>query len=1163
MIFRPILLAVAALLAIARASAQDPNSQAPRKATSSQILSPNQPDMPLLAVQNGLTAEQLIQDVFIGGDCFDVSNIQISGGMNQVAKFTNGQISFGINEGIVLSTGTANEILGPNNGAGNGSTISFNSMTDPDLTKLTGQTTAIIRDRVTLEFDFRPTKNVISFQYVFASEEYCEYVGSVYNDVFGFFISGPGITGGFSGNSKNIALVPGSSEYIAINNVNHQSNSGFYVSNIPPLQFPIDPDCWGVSTSTGIATQELQFDGFTTIFTATANVQPCQTYHIRLKIADIGDGLYNSAVFLKASSFNAGGNADLSLDVPMITSPGMAYEGCPNPSLVFTRLGQNIGVPETVNFTIDPASTALNGVDFASIPTSIVIPAGQMTANLPLLIVDDNLPEGNETLILGLDNFCNCSKSTVTLTIADSAPLTVKATDASLCQAQSTLISAQPTGGVGTLNFVWNNGSVGPNFNATPSGSTNYIVTVTDGCGTTAIDTASVLIVGNPSAQTSGSFTVCNGNPAEIPISFIGGGPSWNFSYTFNGATTNLTGITQNPFLLPANLPGNYSLVAVSSNGCTGPASGQATVGQGGFTLTAAETDISCSGKNDGKISLTTTGGLAPFNFEWANSPDNLPSQQNLPPGNYLVTVTDGNGCFEEKTIQLVEPQSISLAIAAINGVDCNDPTGGSINLSATGGTGVFTFKWSGSGGTTEDPTGLAAGNFSVTATDANACTATISATVPADFDAPTAMILPPQILTCLLPKNTLDGSQSESGPGFSAAWATVGGQFLSAQNSLKPEIGQPGTYFLTIKNETNGCTSTASVLVEADQEKPRADAGADGELTCFLEKIKLDGTQSSTGPEFNFNWTATGGGQILTGQTTLTPEIDQPGNYQLVVTDTSNGCTETDEITVIDKRNKPSGAGFAISREKCAASAEWLLDFVEGGEGPFSLILDNGQPILATEFSGLMPGLHSLSIVGANGCAFDTSFLVPNFTLPTLVVDPSVAQIRLGDSLLLNGFSNLNLPGIASLNWSPDERTNCPDCLKTWVQPFENTVFTLVLTDSAGCTASAQARIEVDKSWDVFVPNAFSPDDDGLNDWLTIYANPSVVTDIPDFRIFDRWGNLVFARQNFQPNIEIDGWDGRLREKVLAPAVFVWLARLELLDGRQVDLKGNVTLVR
>lgn len=1162
MIYRPLLLAMAALLAIARASAQDPNSPI-RKASPDPVFSPLSPDLPQLSVTNGLSAQQLIQDIFIGGDCFDVSNISFSGDMTQVAKFSNGQISLGIDQGIVLSTGTANQILGPNNGSANGSTISFGNVIDSDLAQLTGQSNAIVRDRLVLEFDFRPTKNIISFQYVFASEEYCEYVGSDYNDVFGFFISGPGISGSFSGNSKNIALVPGSNEYIAINNVNHLSNSGYYVSNIPPGQVPIDLDCLGVGTSTGIATQELQFDGFTAIFTATANVQPCQTYHIRLKIADIGDGLYNSAVFLKASSFNAGGNADLSLDVPMITTPGMAYEGCPNPSLVFTRIGQNIGVPQTVNFTIDPASTALNGVDFASIPTSIVIPAGQMTASLPLLIVDDGIPEGNETLLLTLDNFCNCSKSTVTLTIADAAPLVVNVADVSLCQAQSTTLTAQPTGGIGTLNYTWNTGSTGPTLNATPSGSTSYVVTVTDGCGTTAIDTAIVSIVGNPSAQVAGSFTVCNGNPAEIPVSFTGGGPSWNFSYTFQGATTNLTGITQNPFLLSVSQPGNYSLVAVSSNGCTGQVSGQAAVGQGGFSLAATTTDISCNGKSDGKISLTTTGGLAPFNFEWANSPANSPGQQNLPPGNYLATVTDGNGCFEEITVQLIEPQPIALSIASVIGVDCNDPQGGSIDLVAAGGTGVLTFKWSSPNQLNEDPTGLSAGTFTVTATDANGCTATISAAVPADFDAPLAMIMPPQVLTCFLPEIQLDGSQSETGSGFSATWTTVGGQFLSGQNSLKPEINLPGNYTLTVKNETNGCTSTASVNVEADQEKPRADAGADSELTCFVEKLKLNGNQSSSGAEFSYAWSSGNGSQILTGQNSTAPEIDQPGSYLLVVTDSSNGCTETDEVVVTDKRNKPTGAGFAVSREKCAASAEWLLDFVEGGEGPFSLILNNGLPFSATEMDGLLPGLHLLSIVGANGCRLDTSFLVPNFTLPTLVVDPSTAQIRLGDSLLLSGFTNLTSLGIASLEWSPSGRAACPDCLKTWAQPFENTIFTLVLTDSAGCTASAQARIEVDRTFDVFVPNVFSPNDDGLNDWLTIYANPAVVTDIPVFEIFDRWGNLVFARKNFQPNNDLYGWDGRLREKVLAPSVFVWFARLELLDGRAVDLKGNVTLVR
>ena len=200
MIYLPIrtgMVCILLTIATAQLYAQDPNSS--RKASPDPQRSPLF-EMPALTVTNGLSAEQLIQDIFIGGDCFDVSNITVSGDPTSISKFSNGSSAVGLNDGIVLSTGTANQILGPNNGGSNGTTMSWSDVTDADLTAMTGQAFATIRDRVVLEFDFRPTKNTITFQYVFASEEYCEYVGSNYNDVFGFFINGPGISGRLAAN---------------------------------------------------------------------------------------------------------------------------------------------------------------------------------------------------------------------------------------------------------------------------------------------------------------------------------------------------------------------------------------------------------------------------------------------------------------------------------------------------------------------------------------------------------------------------------------------------------------------------------------------------------------------------------------------------------------------------------------------------------------------------------------------------------------------------------------------------------------------------------------------------------------------------------------------------------------------------------------------------
>jgi len=142
---------------------------------------------------------------------------------------------------------------------------------------------------------------------VFGSEEYLEWVGGGFNDVFGFFISGPGITGTFSGGSANIALVPSTTIPISIDTVNNVSNSAYYVNN--------------GTGATPLVNGTIQYDGFTTVIHALANVQCGQTYHIKLAIANVGDNSYDSAVFLEANSFNT---TPLSLPNDYLGSNGFA-----------------------------------------------------------------------------------------------------------------------------------------------------------------------------------------------------------------------------------------------------------------------------------------------------------------------------------------------------------------------------------------------------------------------------------------------------------------------------------------------------------------------------------------------------------------------------------------------------------------------------------------------------------------------------------------------------------------------------------------------------------------------------------------------------------------------------------------------------------------------
>ncbi|HHB52106.1 MAG TPA: hypothetical protein ENK75_03555, partial [Saprospiraceae bacterium] len=153
-----------------------------------------------IVLNNNYSAEDLVKDVLTKGVCENVSNIENIGNNNGIGYFSNGSDIFDMEDGIILSTGYITNALGPNDYIDRSSNFEDNGG-DADLAQLA---TGAVKDVVGIEFDFVPLDSFIEFTYIFASEEYCEFVGSAFNDVFGFFISGPGINGDFSNNGENV-----------------------------------------------------------------------------------------------------------------------------------------------------------------------------------------------------------------------------------------------------------------------------------------------------------------------------------------------------------------------------------------------------------------------------------------------------------------------------------------------------------------------------------------------------------------------------------------------------------------------------------------------------------------------------------------------------------------------------------------------------------------------------------------------------------------------------------------------------------------------------------------------------------------------------------------------------------------------------------------------
>lgn len=248
-----------------------------------------------LIIDDSYTAEEMVMD-FFNGTVVTPSNIQLIGNPSGMAFFEAANTSLGVPAGIMLASGNVHNALGPNNQGGAGN--SLGAQGHPDLNAISGQVTF---DATVLTFDFVSEKPELHFRYVFGSEEYPEYVCAIFNDVFGFFVSGPGISGPFSYNGENYARVPMKTQYVGINTINPGVPGAFgNVSNclssggLSNGQYYVD--------NTGDT--DLQYDGFTVPLDAEFTVIPGEVYKAIIAVADAGDAIFDSGVFISIESLD-------------------------------------------------------------------------------------------------------------------------------------------------------------------------------------------------------------------------------------------------------------------------------------------------------------------------------------------------------------------------------------------------------------------------------------------------------------------------------------------------------------------------------------------------------------------------------------------------------------------------------------------------------------------------------------------------------------------------------------------------------------------------------------------------------------------------------------------------------------------------------------------
>ncbi|MCF8246952.1 MAG: HYR domain-containing protein [Saprospiraceae bacterium] len=465
------------------------------------------------------------------------------------------------------------------------------------------------------------------------------------------------------------------------------------------------------------------------------------------------------------------------------------------------------------------------------------------------------------------------------------------------------------------------------------------------------------------------------------------------------------------------NLNGNNSGdVVVTSTATT------TLVGGGGpITVSVSGTNVNCFGGNNGSATaMASGGGGPPYTFMWSNGGSGA-TINNLTAGTYTVSVTNGVGGSGTGSVMITQPTQLSVSIVNQNNITCINPIGSATAL-ANGGTPSYTYTWSnGQSGPTAN---LNAGTHTVSVTDGNACIATTTVNINSNTTPPAAEAGPPAVITCTTPNPMLNGAGSSTGGNFSYLWTTISGIIISGATTLTPTVGGAGSYTLTVTNSTNGCTASDLTTVSVNNSPPTSNAGSDGLLNCTTTSLILNGNSSSQGGNFTYLWT-TANGNIVSGETTLMPSVDEPGSYCLKVTNTLNGCTATDCASVTENVTPPLANAGSASPLTCTTSEVTLNGSASSQGSNFSYLWTTTSGNIVSGATSLMPvvnvaAAYTLIVTNSNnGCTASSSVTVgSNTTPPTASAGPDRALNCNNTSVVLNGSGSSQGPNF-SYNWT------------------------------------------------------------------------------------------------------------------------------------------------
>ena len=808
--------------------------------------------------------------------------------------------------------------------------------------------------------------------------------------------------------------------------------------------------------------------------------------------------------------------------------------------------------------------TARNNPNFNFIGPAGICPGDSITVSTNGIFTQYQWSDASTSPTITIDH-----KDTIQLTVLDSFGCsTTKDTlfsfypvqqveiigDTSICEGSTALLTTSDL----FEDRVWNFSMVSDTFITNVADTIRVSAIDSNGCG--AFGQTYLEVLPLPVIHIGGDTTFCEGAATTLKIQSPYNEVYWSFGGIIDSATFSRS-------------YAGYVEVA-DSNSCRNTQTFQVVEIPKPVALAGPDQYISC-GQNQ-----VTLNGASPTSqpvvFEWSSNrfanPQPGPSITVTDSGTYVLIAVDSiYGCRSNPDFAYVYNAQYTPAIAVqmTDTLDCNQ-TSILIDGSQSQQNKYLSYEWYDDQGNQLNTsnsfqyTATEPGDYTFKIVDTRFnCTADTTFNVPSNIQYPNIDAGPDQWLNCIVNSIDLNASLGPSTANLSFGWLDSLSRPIGNLNDSILVVRQVGTYYFSALNQDNGCIAIDTVQIGISVQPPMAEAGPDQFLYCAEPTVILGDSNTSDGPDIIYEW-RNNSGTFTSFQKNIT--VRDSGKFYLKVTNLFNQCVSFDSVAVTLLPNTLQNIEWDAFSTTCKGSGDGYAQLlnIQGGVPPYFHALNGGGFTSTQGFDQLIGGTYQVVTKDSLGCNYSSSFTIPEGNDLQVSLGPD-RIIELGDSIQITGRVNIQPADITAIDWNNAGPSTCTGmgCLSLLDAPLQDKRYTIEVMDTNGCIAYDELLIQVITSTGLYIPNAFSPNGDGLNDVFMIMGKTTGLKTIADFSIYTRWGEKVYQVQNFLPNDPAYGWDGTFRNQPLNPQVLVYQVKVEKIDGTIEYLEGSLTLVR